>query len=60
MRPPHGHNRGSGSKIFLINRAQVLRASLEQSEMFCSPWFALGEAASLSSAGATEIRPRLE
>jgi len=60
MRPPHGYNRGSASKIFLINRAHVLRASLEQSEMSCPPGFALGEAAFLSSAVATEIRPRLE
>jgi len=33
MRPPHGHNRGSASKIFLINRAHVLRASLEKSAL---------------------------
>ena len=60
MRPPHGHNRGSASKIFLINPAHVRRASLEQSEMSCPPGFALGEAAFLSSTVSTEIRPRLE
>ena len=32
MRPPQLHRRGSASKIFLIRRAHVLRASFEQSK----------------------------
>ena len=32
MRAPHRHRRGSTSKIFLNNRAHVLRVSLAKSE----------------------------
>ena len=35
MRAPQLHRRGSASKIFLIKRAHVLRASLEKSESSC-------------------------
>ena len=35
MRAPQLHRRGSASKIFLINRAHVLRVSLEKSESSC-------------------------
>jgi hypothetical protein len=60
MRPPQGHRRGSASKILLINRAHVLRASLETSELSRSGSIAAGKAALSASAGATEIRARLE
>ena len=36
IRAPHVQTRGSTSKIFLSNRAHVLRASLEESELSCS------------------------
>ena len=60
MRPPHGHKRGSASKILLINRAHVLRISREQSEMCGSQCFALGEAAFSSLSAAMQIRARFE
>ena len=59
-RPPQLQSSGSVSKIFLINRAHVLRASLEQSELFCSGSIAAGRAATSPSAGVAEILPRLE
>jgi hypothetical protein len=37
MRAPQVQRRGSVSKIFLIRRAQVLRSSLEESELSCRP-----------------------
>ena len=54
------HNRGSASKIFLIKRAHVLRASLETSGLSCSGSFAAGMPAFWSCRSAAEIRPRLE
>ncbi len=60
MRPPQGHRRGSVSKIFLINRAHVLRASLETSELSRSEGFPAGKPEVSSSGTATQIRPRLE
>jgi hypothetical protein len=59
MRPPHVHNKGSASKIFLTNRAHVLRASLEQSELSPLRSFAVGARTGSASAGPTRIRPRL-
>jgi hypothetical protein len=59
-RPPQGHSRGSDSKIFLINRAHVLRASLEPSELSRSGSLAAGQPAVLSSGVAMGTRPRLE
>jgi hypothetical protein len=49
MRPPQEHRRGSASKIFLINRAHVLLASLEPFELSCSDSLAAEKAAVLSS-----------
>jgi hypothetical protein len=60
MRPPQVQSRGSASKIFLINRAHVLRASLETSELSRSEGFPAGNPAVSSSGAATEMRPRLE
>ena len=60
MRPPQLHRRGSASKIFFINRAHVLRASLELSELSRSESIAAGEPALSPSAGVAEIRARLE
>ena len=53
MRPPQVQRRGSASKIFLIRRAHVLRASLEKSELSCSGSVAAGKPALSPSAGAT-------
>lgn len=44
MRPPQVQSRGSASKTFLINRAHVLRASIEKSELSRSKGFAAGNA----------------
>ena len=60
IHPPHGQSRGSVSKIFLINRAHVLRASLKQSESSCAGMIAAGKAALSPSAGSRRIQPRLE
>jgi len=60
MRAPQAQMRGSASKIFLIKRAQVLRASLEESEL--SRASGAGAPAPGLSAGspAQTILPRLE
>ena len=60
MRPPQVHSRGSASKIFLIRRAHVLRASLETSELARAGSLASGKAALSPSAGWRRILPRLE
>ena len=60
MRPPQLQSRGSASKIFFINRAHVLRPSLELSELSRSESIAAGEPALSPSAGVAEIRARLE
>jgi len=58
MRAPQAHTRGSASKIFLIKRAQVLRASLEKSEL---SWASAAGAPGLSACSrAQTILPRLE
>jgi hypothetical protein len=44
MRLPQVHNKESVSNIFFINRAQVLRASLETSELSRSGSSAAGKA----------------
>ena len=60
MRAPHAPQvRGSASKIFLIKRAHVLRASLEKSELSRSPARMPGSGWS-ARAGARRTLPRLE
>ena len=60
MRPPQLQSKGSASNIFLIRRAHVLRASLEQSELSRSGSIAAGKPALSPPAGTAGIRPRLE
>ena len=60
MRPPQVYRRGSASKIFLIGRAHVLRASLETSGLSRSGRPAAGKPAVSSSGAVTETRARLE
>ena len=60
MRPPQVQSRGSASKIFLINRAHVLRASLERSELSRSGSLSSDKLALSPSRAAMGIRPRLE
>ena len=60
MRAPQQQSRGSVSKIFLINRAHVLRVSLEKSELSrpsCA-WALAWERLALAQAYAT--LPRFE
>ena len=59
MQPPLVHRREPTSKIFLINRAHMLRASLEQSESCRTGCSAIDKPAVSPSAAATGIRPRL-
>jgi hypothetical protein len=60
MRAPQAQSRGSTSRIFLSRRAQVLRASLEKSELSCwARTFAAGPALS-PWAEETAIPARLE
>jgi hypothetical protein len=60
LRRPQAHRSGSASKIFLINRTHVLRASLEQSGSSCFGCCAAARPAVSPSGAGTGIRPRLE
>ena len=57
MRAPQVHSSGSASKIFLIRRAHVLRASLEPSELSRSGSIAAAESV-LPPSGRGWNRPR--
>jgi hypothetical protein len=60
MREPQAPQvRGSASKIFRIKRAQVLRASLDKSELSRSPAGMAGSGLS-ARAGSRKTLPRLE
>jgi hypothetical protein len=59
IRAPHWQTSGSTSKIFLSNRAQVLRASLEKSAWSFSAPVSAAEPAVSPTADDLETRARL-
>jgi hypothetical protein len=59
MQVPHEQIRGSASKIFLIRRAHVLRASLEKSELSPSSWVLVPASELSASAQPLELSVRV-